>query len=561
MIRPQRESIRYCSLLILLLVTGAIAVAVTINFLDSAVPSSSDRMTLTVVIWTLTMGFMLIAGAFGLWAIHFATEAESLRRISRLVDRMNDIRDGIIAIDRQGKVIGMNTAAETIFGQARGKSIRTLCPTIPDGEEKNLLHTETILEREYRLDQDGQPARTLRFRIQPPISGLSLLLVSDITSVAALRTRQRRAASIQLAGHMAQGIANDFNDLLCGISGHATLLTKPKTTSAGLQVSANAIQQCADRGIRLARQLIQLSQAQLQNSGNITTQVARHVANGAELLESNLDPQWTLEQRIDTSIPPVNMPPSQLEHVIHSLGLIVVETHQGEPGTLCITLRPLENAERTQNDSHISAVLEIHCCPAPTTRRADNQNPENGVISSLVQTLVEQAGGKFEAIPDGRKAHLFRIFLPEVDASTLLADGNTEETLAIGLEAYTAGWHVLLAIPPGKHQHVQPYLERKQIVVQMAQDENAFLQAVASPTSHEVIFIQPEILGQHFEAIIPIVARVCPNAAVVLLVNAPPESTPQHVITLDPTTPPALWIQAMIDARSRKNMPAPSNRS
>jgi len=562
MMPPPKESVRYCILLILLLATATIAVVVTINFLDEAVPDDADRLILTAVLWTLTMGFMLIAGAFGLWAIHFATEAESLRRISRLVDHMNDIRDGILAVDPQGKVLGMNAAAEQFFGSTRGQSMLAICPVISAADQKMMLQTDIILEREYRHQRTGQAPRTLRFRVQPPVSGVSLLLVSDITSVEATRHRQRRAASLQLAGHMAQGIANDFNDLLCGISGHATLLQKPHTSAAGIQSSATAIQQCADRGIRLARQLIQLSQAQLQSTGTITAAVARHVANGIDLLAASLDPEWTLQPHIDAAVPPVNIPPSQLEHVIHSLGLIVAETRQADPAILTVTLRFPSDSERNQMDARISAVLEI-ARPSQTTETAnamevppDLQHPENGVISSLVQTLIEQAGGQFEAIPDGRKARLFRIFLPEVDAATLLTS-SSEDTLAIGLEAYTAGWQVLLGISPGQAQYVQPYLERKQIMVQCAQDENSFLQALAGPRQHDVIFIQPDILGHHFDAIIPLVSRINPAAAVVLLLAHPPAGTPPQIITLDPASAPALWIQAMIDARSRKNIQPP----
>ncbi len=555
MIRPAKESLRYSILLIILLATGALAVSATINYLDNAVPSASDRVLLTVVIWTLTLGFMLIAGAFGLWTIHFATEAESLRRISKLVDHMNDVRDAIIAIDRQGKMIGMNTAAETFFGKVRGHKLQEVCPAISEDDLQSFLTTENMIEREYPYSNNQITIKTLRFRVQPPVSGISLLLVSDITSVAVARKRQRQAATLHLAAHLAQGIANDFNDLLCGISGHASLLSKPDITSENLKNAADNIQKCADRGIWLARQLTQLSQVRQDHSATITVDLVRHIASGTDILTANLDPSWSVEQQLITSPPPVNVPPSLIEHVIHSLGLIIAETNHTTAGTLHITLRLPHANERLIHQSNIAAILEIKRKQDGEDIRGqqwDTQNPENGVVSSLVQTLIIQAGGQFEAIPDGRKAQLFRIYLPEVDPEALaLETEDTEEPIAIGLEAYTAGWTILLCMSTQSNPRILPYLEDKNIRITVASNEDAFLQAIASNHPYEVIFIQPDLLGQHFDAILPIITRINPKAAVVLLTDHSSANPSDHVVILNPESSPSLWIHAMIEARSR----------
>ncbi|MFU8780070.1 MAG: PAS domain-containing protein [Kiritimatiellia bacterium] len=557
---PPKESLRYFALLLLLLTTGAIAAGASIRFLDNAVADVTDRLILTIIIWTLTMGFMLIAGAFGLWTIHFATEAQSLRSISRLVDHMHDIRDGIIAIDKNGKIIGINTAAESLFGAVRTKSIQAVCPPISDADLQTMQHTSDIVEFEFPQQQAQGPNRTLRFRAQPAIAGVSLILVSDITSVAAARARRRRAATLQLAGHMAQGIANDFNDLLCGISGHVSLLQKGAARKPDeVRTSVDAIQLCADRGIKLARQLAHLTQAQLEQSENITSRLAQHVNNGADLLASSLDRHWKIERIIDDNVPPVNIPPSQIEHMIQSLGSIVSETHQAAPGSICICLRQPTPKERASLPGKTAAIIEIdYASPDgkshPTPEAPEALAPENGVISSLVETLIIQAGGKFEALPDGRRAHHFRLYLPEVDATTLTAGMEQEDTLAIGLEAYTAGWHVLLCMAPERNPFIQQYLIRKNIHLETAENESAFLEMLATPEQHEVIFIQPDLLGQHFASFIHIVARISPESAVVLLTETPLDNVPKHVICISPNSAPVKWMHAMIDARSRRQI-------
>jgi nitrogen-specific signal transduction histidine kinase len=557
---PTRESLRYFSLLLLLLTTGAIAAGTSISFLDKAVPNVTDRLIVSIIIWTLTMGFMLIAGAFGLWTIHFAAEAESLRRISRLVDHMNDISDGILAIDKNARIIGINTAAESIFGQVRGQSLQSICRDASEQDLQNMLHAKSVVEQEYTFQQIDRPQQTLRFRAQPSISGVSLILVNDITSVATAQSHQRRAATLQLAGHLAQGIANDFNDLLCGISGHASILQKTTPEDGEGRTSMDAIQLCADRGIKLARQLSHLSQSQLEQSESVTTRLALHVKNGAELLESSLNRKWKVESIIEPTPPPVNIPPSQIEHMIHSLGSIVSETHHGSPGTICVCLRLPEPQERTSAPGRTAAIVEIYDntkqgMPPAANPSIDSLPPENGVISSLVETLLSQAGGKLEAYPDGRRAHHFRLYLPEVDTTTLAASNEQEDTLALGLEAYTAGWHVLLCMPPDQSQQISTFLQQKNIHVQSAHDENAFLQQMASSSQYEVIFIQPDLLGQHFASFFPILLRISPESAIVLLSNAPPDNLPSNVVYLNPASAPSKWIHAMIDARSRRVLP------
>lgn len=562
MIRPPKESLRYSILLILLLATGAIAVGITISFLDNAVPDSTYRQTLTIVIWVLTMGFMFIAGAFGLWAIHFSAETESLRRISLLVDRMNDISDGILAIDKQGKIIGMNAAATQLFGESHGMSITERCGVITNQEKKDILGTSITIEKEYHIETDDLSARTLRFRIQPAISGISLILVSDITSVAAARTRQRRAASLQLAGHMAKGIANDFNDLLCGISGHASLLARPNVSPKNILSSSEAIQKFADNGIRLARQLVQLSNSQLDSIGNFTTQLTKHITNGVDLLESSLDPSWKLICDVAENLPPVNIPPNQLEHIIHNLGLIVAETTATKTKQIHIKVHSPITQNRFNHGTYIAAVLEIFCETSHMYATDTlTEDIENGVISSLVQNLITQVGGKFEAIPDGRRTNHFRIFMPGVDSAILSTERETEESLAVGIEAYTAGWHVLLGIPAQSYETVITYFKDNRIQLNTAHDENTFLQNLTNTPILDTVFIQPDILGQNFDAILPITKKLCPSAGIVLLTDDMATQMPKHVTRLSPNSPPSKWIHAMIEARSKVQANAPSNTS
>ena len=105
----------YAVLLIVLFAISAIAVQQVIAYLESSISISAYRVAV-ISIWTLTLGFMLIAGAFGLWAIQFSAESESRRRIGQLVETIDYMSDGLVALDHRGRITAMNPTARRIAG-------------------------------------------------------------------------------------------------------------------------------------------------------------------------------------------------------------------------------------------------------------------------------------------------------------------------------------------------------------------------------------------------------------------------------------------------------------
>ncbi len=543
-----KESLRFAVLLILLLSIAAVAVAVTLNFMETAVPNSGDRLSLSVAIWTLSLGFMLIAGSFGLWAIHYAAAAEGLRRVSQLVEKLDFIRDGLLAYDRQGKIVAMNPAARDLFQGTAPRTLSEISPELAPFAQKAVTGTNIIPECELPIELHDTRC-TLRFRAQPESDEIGLLLVNDITQLAIHRRRQRRSASIQLAGHLAQGIANDFNDLLCGMSGHLSLLEKNREKPAMQSTSLTAMQHCANRGIRLARQLIQLSNLDAQSPTPTTFSVVQHINNGIDLLSSSLDPSWTIERDIEDVIPPVNLPPSQLEHLVHSLGLVVAETVLEQEHNICIRLQRQPSHKIDLLDSPVAAQLDILALPERPEPLPHAAMHEEGVVAALAQTLISQAGGSLTALPSGRRTHTFRILLPQADPSSWQT-GEDQEPLAIGLEAYTAGWDVLLCLPTSFPTGTSEYLERKQIKPVAVHTEADLLAAITREQTFDAVFLHNEILAPHTATLARVVQQIIPQAGIVILSQDTTNIDQDAYALLNPGSPPPKWIHAMIEARS-----------
>ena len=211
-----REVWGYAILLVILFSIAAIAVWQTISFFQPGIAASPDDVTFPIAMWSLTLGFMLIAGAYGIWAIKFSADMESRRRIGRFVDAMDYFSDGLLAIDLNEQLAGSNPAAAQITGTTfeKGSTLSSACPCLSAQDVKMLLGSKEPAEVE-KLSFVAGTRRTLRFRSQPS-EDLTLIAISDVTGVSAERAYNRQKARLQLVGHLARGMAHDFNRILCG---------------------------------------------------------------------------------------------------------------------------------------------------------------------------------------------------------------------------------------------------------------------------------------------------------------------------------------------------------
>ena len=110
------ETWGYAALLVILFMIASVAVVQIISYLETHLApfAPGPARVIAMLVWTLTIGFMFIAGAFGLWTVKFSAEAESRRRVGRFVDAMNYLSDGLIAVDSRGRITGSNPVANRL---------------------------------------------------------------------------------------------------------------------------------------------------------------------------------------------------------------------------------------------------------------------------------------------------------------------------------------------------------------------------------------------------------------------------------------------------------------
>ncbi|MFC1462921.1 hypothetical protein ACFLQU_04865, partial [Verrucomicrobiota bacterium] len=454
----QKETWSYAILLIILFAIAAVAVSQVLAYLEYQ--TTADFKIVTIVMIALTLGFMLIAGAFGLWAIQFAGEAESRRRIGQLIGAMDYLNDGLLAVDKKARITSTNPTARAMLPPGLGSDGRLsdAFPCLSEQDIRLLLAGEHPNEFERELS-DSDPLKTLRFRSQPS-EGMNLILLSDVTSMHAERERARHRARLQLIGQFAKGVAHDFNNLLCGISGHASLISRVPAGSSEMSGSLTAIALGADKGIALAGHLLELSQPSVPPGS--TELVAEHVNNAAESLRGSLPPGWEVRCIAQNNLPAVALTGVQIEQVVVNLGWLAADASP-VPGVMRIALSKPGSDYLSSVGSKFAVVVLVTTASLDGTTDVvvRDANSAPGVIQSIIQTVVEDTAGKLEILTAADGTPIYRVALPP--GTVFSDDADVEPQLSTELEAYIQEWSILLARHDGEYRKLDARLDELRI--------------------------------------------------------------------------------------------------
>ncbi len=410
---------RYAALLIVLFAIVALAAMTIIESIQEqagANVSAEAFRHLSASVWALTMGCLFLAGGLGLWAIRASAESEGRRRIGRFVDTMDYLRDGLVALDAAGRVRGANPAARALFQSGaeshQPRPLRELFECLSEDDLERILDPLYPCELERLCPRRGG-RRILRFRSQPS-EGLMLALISDITGEHFRRLRQRQVYHLQLTGRLAAGVAHDFNNILCAISGHAALLQRLRMDPQQAERSLSIIVDETRKGVTLSRQLLELSRAGVESVPS--ERLADNVNAAAGLLRIALPPFWSVRARAGGRYAPVLMSESQIEQILLNLGLLAADAQAGG-GTLSIVLAAPGDERLFDVDRHFAAVILVGGVAAPSPAQGEDREPGvgDGVILSVVRALLHEAHGQIDQVKDDDSAWWFRVCLAPVE--------------------------------------------------------------------------------------------------------------------------------------------------
>ena len=543
-----KESWSYAVLMIVLFAIAAIAVGQTISFLHTRV-SEQDIGVVTAMLWSITMGFMLIAGAFGLWSIQFAAGAESRRRISAIVSTMDYLQDGLLAADSHDRVIGCNPAGqEMLHGTPyRKRPLVDLFPSLQPADVELLLH-DTIPQEVERSHIDAGLTHTLRFRSQPT-RGVTLILISDVTAARARRQNRQQAAKLQLVGELARAVANDFNNLLCGIAGHAALLPRLPPGAPELTESIESITDSAERGIALAGHLMELSRP--SSSAVPARMVGDHVTSAAGALRDSLPAGWSVETEMH-DVPATALTGMQIEQLVLNLGQVVAEG-TGKADVISIILGPpgghplLNIAER-----FCGGIVIVRSGSGGTELKSETpvSSEETGLILSVIRSILDGAGGELHQLTASDGRPMFRVALP---VATALDTAEEQVELPFDIDRYVAHWNVLVAGRKHRHLNLVQRLQKLEVQVTLVDTIADILAATGKEERLDAVVIDWPLLGTHEEGTLKALVKLSPASGIVVLRDTKPRmgrhELPEVVCIQEHANADRI-LMAMVEARS-----------
>jgi PAS domain S-box-containing protein len=293
-----------------------------------------------------------------------SAEARDRERFIRSV--VESLREGLIALDHEGRIIAWNQTMEEWCGVAGAELMgRLLVDVNPNFKREGVVEPLQRLLRgkiaEFKLD--AVEHETLRGeRVAWNIRGSLLrqsggpagavLLIDDITERVGLERAARQAEKLAALGTLAAGLAHELNNPIGIISSRIELMlleTDPRSLPAGMRDDLQVLHRHAQRVARIVQGLLSFAR---QSGGAQGPVDLNHVADETLLLieKQVVKDGIALTRRLTPGLPPIHGDATALQQVLMNLvlnardamsdgGEIAVETDAQRPGYVRLIVR------------------------------------------------------------------------------------------------------------------------------------------------------------------------------------------------------------------------------
>ncbi|BBB32892.1 two-component system sensor kinase and response regulator [Thermotomaculum hydrothermale] len=356
---------------------------------------------------------------------------EEIRREKKLFElTVKSISDGIISLDKNGKVIFANPSAKKFSKTEEiiGKYFCDVYNLKPEETKTNLKEKikKTLAkgvpyksERDYFRVNDQN--KFLSITINPikqenEIIG-AVVVIKDITDRIKYQKEMARFSKLEAINLLAGGIAHDFNNLLGAMYGYIDLAfntTREEKTKKYLAKTLKTF----ERAKSLATRLLTLSKEQqpVKKVQDITSSVVDTIA----LVTSGT--AINISYDIDKEIPTVNIDKAQIEEVIENIAVNAVQAMGGK-GELMVSIKSvyLKNKEIGQlKEGNYIKISISDTGPGIPKQILDRifepffTTKENGTGIGLAQcySIISKHDGWIDVETKEGKGTTFHIYLP-----------------------------------------------------------------------------------------------------------------------------------------------------
>ncbi|MFG1430860.1 ATP-binding protein [Xanthobacter sp. V2C-8] len=339
-------------------------------------------------------------------------------------------------LDAQGRIRAANAAFARLFGPdaaAAGKPLRAVIA------ERDAPAVDAFLSEARSgaqptgscdVSATGVGGRSARLYAAPlgvaagPGDDIALCAI-DTSEQKALEAQFAQSQRLQAVGHLAGGVAHDFNNVLTAIIGYCDLLLAKHRPSDPSFPDIMQIKQNANRAAALVRQLLAFSRRQTLRPQAV--ELTDVISDVSELLRRLIGERITLEVLHARDLWPVKVDVNQFEQVIVNLvvnardampdgGTLTVRTANVPAGACAAygagNLTPADYVVVEVEDTGTGIppdIIDKIFEPFFSTKEVGKGT---GLGLSTVYGIVQQTGGTILAASEPGKGSVFRVFLP-----------------------------------------------------------------------------------------------------------------------------------------------------
>lgn len=416
-----------------------------------------------------------------------------------LASVFNSLSSILITATGQGVVTQWNAAAERYAGvpaeYAIGRDIMQVLPWLAGFRQHISDVAGTRASHRFKTAQECSFGNVYfdvtLFPLDIDHSSDIVIRMDDVTELELAEQHLRQAQKMEIVGMLAGGLAHDFNNVLCGITGSVSVLRSklkaaPTIPDDQLELFLDLMQNAGERAVDLVKQLLSLSRK--KECLVVSFDLNKAVRQAIELCRNTFDRSVEIRTVLAERQAMVSADPTQIEQVV--LNLLVNACHamtimraagQAAGGVLTVSvgktagdrqfnIRHPEAGQRlfwslTVSDTGVgmdSRMLDKIFDPFFTTKGA-----EQGTGLGLVMTsaIVKQHGGFIDVQSEPGAGTTFSVYLLVAVQEAALAATPAPEPVPRG-----EGLVLIVDDEPITRQALKAILEECGYVVLPAED-------------------------------------------------------------------------------------------
>jgi PAS domain S-box-containing protein len=266
-------------------------------------------------------------------------EIAERRRLAEILDNtINSMADSVLVGDRNCNIVLCNLSAQRLMNVAAGMSPEQWTyrqeTFAADGVTPMPLEQRPLM-RAVRGEAFENYELVVRYpHARKPITFVAtggpirrgsqhsaggVVVYHDVTEAREIERQLRQSQKMEAVGQLTGGVAHDFNNILTVITGTIEILEEGVADRPDLAPIAKMIDEAAERGAELTRNLLAFSRRQPLQPRK--TNVNELVVETARLLRPTLGGNIEIESMLDDDASPALIDPSQLTTSLLNLAL------------------------------------------------------------------------------------------------------------------------------------------------------------------------------------------------------------------------------------------------